>query len=258
MFKQISCGLALVGGLTLAAAEMANAQQRNDQFSKPKNLKVLPEDISSSDLRETMRQFSFATGIRCSGCHVAKEGAPLSDWNFKSDEKEQKRIAREMLKLTAIINETVTEIDDVDAAQAVKVRCMTCHRGIEQPKLIQDVLDEYKVKNDATGAVTHYREIREIYYGSHAYDFTPFTLGEYAHTAQVDGATEFSFALHDLNLELHPDDDRPYVAWGNTLMQTEDFAGALKAYQKAVELNPDAAFYRQLVERAETTIAAQE
>ena len=249
--------LSLIAGLTLVGGNTALAQDGANPFSTPKNLKVLPEDISSSELRDIMRQFSFATGIRCSGCHVPKEGAPLSEWDFQSDDKDQKRIAREMLKLTADINKKVGKIDDVDAAAAVKVRCMTCHRGIEQPKLIQDVLDEYKTANNTAGAIDHYREIRETYYGSHTYDFSPFTLGQYAQDAQSEGAAEFAFALHDLNRELNPEDDRPYAAWGNSLMRAKDYEGAITAYKKAAELNPEAAFYQQLIAQAESALAAQ-
>lgn len=40
-----------------------------DKFT---NLQVLPKDIGKDDLMQTMRNFSFATGLRCEGCHVQK------------------------------------------------------------------------------------------------------------------------------------------------------------------------------------------
>ncbi len=243
-----------IGVLFLSGYAIAQAQQAKSPFSDPKNLKVLPKDISSGELREIMRGFSFATGIRCSGCHVAEPGAPLSEWDFSLDEKKQKRIARDMLKMTAIINRHVTDIEGVKASDAVAVRCMTCHRGQNRPLLIQDVLDQYKTKNDAIGAVTHYREIRETYYGTHTYDFSPFTLGNYAENIMKEGSSEFAFALHDLNRELNPEDGLVFMAWGNSLMQVGKFAEALAAYQTAARLEPENTFIASLVKRAEGSL----
>ena len=46
------------------------AQQRIDVFADPKNLQVLPKDISSENLKNTMRGFSMGVGMRCETCHV--------------------------------------------------------------------------------------------------------------------------------------------------------------------------------------------
>ena len=63
-------------------------------FDDPQNLKVLPEDISTEELRQTMRGFAQGTGSRCSACHVGKVEADLSTYDFSIDDKEKKLKAR--------------------------------------------------------------------------------------------------------------------------------------------------------------------
>lgn len=247
-------GRVLAAALISICSAPAVAQNANP-FADPQNLKVLQEDISPEGLRALMRDFSFSTGIRCSGCHVPTEGAPLNEWDFAADDKEQKRIAREMIRMVMDINKTVASIDDVDPNEMVRVRCMTCHRGIERPLLIQDELDAFKAAGDAAGAATRYRELREIYYGTHSYDFSPFTLAEYAETATREGENAFGYGLHALNREINPEDAYVYIAWGNSLSAEGRLDEALDAYRRGAALEPENEFYAGLVQRAEAAIA---
>ena len=61
------------------------------------NLQVLPGDIAKNQLVAIMKAFSFTTGQRCSFCHVATDD--LSEADFPADEKEQKKKARELLRM---------------------------------------------------------------------------------------------------------------------------------------------------------------
>ena len=118
------------------------AQERVDVFADPENLKVLPKDISSDELSTTMRGFAMGLGVRCETCHVGEPNTPLHTFDFASDEKPMKQKARLMIKMVNEINgELVPRLDDVEKAKRVSVRCMTCHRGQPQPKLIEDVMD---------------------------------------------------------------------------------------------------------------------
>jgi len=78
------------------APSKAPAKQRSlvpDTFT---NLQVLPKDIAKQDLVAIMKSFSFTTDQRCNFCHVATDD--LSEADFPSDEKEQKKKARELLR----------------------------------------------------------------------------------------------------------------------------------------------------------------
>ena len=88
-----AAGLALIGGRARA------------QFPETfENLKVLPKDISRQDLSGVMRGFASALGVRCVHCHVGQDNPGLKGVDFRSDEKETKRIARAMMKMAAAIN----------------------------------------------------------------------------------------------------------------------------------------------------------
>lgn len=67
--------------------------------------------------------FSPALGVGCDYCHVPG--------NWASDEKEHKRIARDMWRMTGEINERVKTIVDEEA----RINCTTCHRGQTDPAL---------------------------------------------------------------------------------------------------------------------------
>jgi len=41
------------------------ADKRPDTFADPHNLEVLPESITTQDLRATMKSFALGLGVRC-------------------------------------------------------------------------------------------------------------------------------------------------------------------------------------------------
>jgi hypothetical protein len=96
----------------------------NENFS---NLKVLPKDISEEDLKEVMRNFNSALGVKCGFCH-----APGADgkMDFASDANGHKNEARKMMKMTQNINKKHFGIKN---PAEFKVNCMTCHNGNAHP-----------------------------------------------------------------------------------------------------------------------------
>ncbi len=95
---------------------------------KPKNLKVLPEDIDHDRLIAIMRGFSGALGVRCTHCHVGQEGDPRS-MDFASDDKDEKKTAREMLKMTEAINsEYISKISGNDPDTQRHLRDLSSRR----------------------------------------------------------------------------------------------------------------------------------
>jgi hypothetical protein len=136
--------LLFVLGCTTAANQQtaANAQQ-NAKPSEFKNLQVLPRDISHDELIGVMRTFTRSLGQRCDYCHVVTATEPKQVFDFPSDAKEEKRIARVMMQMTSQINGTwLPRVDVAEGhpapaagqARDAQVSCWTCHRGKAQPE----------------------------------------------------------------------------------------------------------------------------
>jgi len=206
-------------------------------FDNPANLQVLPEDISAVELGATMKSFSFATGYRCSDCHLGEEGQPLTDYDFASDEKELKQTARRMLKMLRDINSNHLEFR---GEQRIEVQCMTCHRGVSKPLMTADVLTAAAEEGGPEGLSSSYRELRGRYYGTHSYDFSDFTLGSFAQSLAQGGKTAEAKAMLDLILEDNPDSFNAVFMYGELSATEGDTEAAVKHYTRAMELNPRA------------------
>jgi len=108
-------------------------------FTRPddgfKNLKVLNKNISHEELGKVMHNFNDALGVKCDFCHAPSKD-PGGHPDFASDEKGEKKIAREMMKMTNKINKKFfhgkTKLGDKDAVLAVS--CATCHHGSPHPE----------------------------------------------------------------------------------------------------------------------------
>ena len=126
--------LLLAAGCAAFAAAVATAQGTappGGPLSPPyKNLQVFPKDITQPQLLGNMKGFAQALGVRCIHCHVGTEGQPLSTFDFASDAKKEKLVARKMLVMVHRINEQDFGVKDF---KDVKVTCFTCHRGSTKP-----------------------------------------------------------------------------------------------------------------------------
>ena len=99
------------------------------------NLKILPKDISDERMGMIMDAFKASLGVKCSFCHaVAADSSQGRHLDFASDAKEEKQIAREMMKMTASINANFFNFDHSTQPDTIhEVMCYTCHRGMAKP-----------------------------------------------------------------------------------------------------------------------------
>jgi hypothetical protein len=105
----------------------------------PVNLQVLPKDTPRAQVIPVMQQFTMGLGVMCEHCHTPQAGAQPGPngqvpMDFASDEKQQKKTARVMMKMVADINAKLGSELGKPAASVVQVQCITCHRGSEIPK----------------------------------------------------------------------------------------------------------------------------
>lgn len=217
-------------------------------FDDPQNLQALPQDISPQMLSETMRNFATDTGSRCSSCHVHEVEADLSTYDFPADDKEKKRKARQMIRMVADINAFIAANIGSTGAAHVKVECATCHRGLEKPELLHDVVEETYRAEGIEPAIARYRELRQRYYGTAAYEFAPRELMIVAES--VAAAEEYGSAIRflDLNLEYHPEYARALVLKASFLVNMGNREAARENLLRAIELEPDNPWNRQALE----------
>jgi cytochrome c553 len=101
---------------------------------KASNLKVLPKDISHEELDKIMDGYKVALGVRCNFCHAMDKNDP-KHMDFASDDKHEKEIARDMMRMTIKLNKKYFHIKDAGDTKAVlAVSCYTCHNGNAHPE----------------------------------------------------------------------------------------------------------------------------
>ncbi len=243
MFARLARALPLAAALALGGVTgLAGQMVLPDSFT---NLKVLPKNISRDQLLGTMRSFTAALGVRCDYCHAeaprpagatAQEGPRKLD--FASDRKDQKRIARGMLRMVAGINaEYLGKITERDRDH-VEVRCITCHHGVSTPQTLADVLAQDVAQKGVPAAIAHYQQLKTTYYGSGAYDFREGSLEDLARQLSGTGKTDEALAILELAGQEFPQSGMVPFLQGEALLQKGDRAGAIARFRRALELQP--------------------
>jgi hypothetical protein len=99
-----------------------------------KNLKVLPKNITAPQMDSVMKSYTAALGVKCSFCHVRNDSTKV--WDYASDARKHKLIARDMIKMTNEINDKYFDFTgkgSKDLNTALTVTCYTCHNGKPEP-----------------------------------------------------------------------------------------------------------------------------
>lgn len=151
-FRLPGIAVTLVGMAVLATAAMAQqpgpptaeGPMAHRHFPPPKNLKVLPKNLTGDQVVDIMRHWAGDLGQKCSTCHAEypdhrknERGEPMLD--FPSDAKPQKHMARIMYKMMQVDkNNYVQKVADLDTdtskPMAAPLTCGTCHRGHLDPE----------------------------------------------------------------------------------------------------------------------------
>ena len=127
---------AFVAGLAgVVAISIAASMPQQQEPPKPKNLKVLPKNISFRELDHIMDTWAGSLGVHCNFCHA--RDAQTNKMDFASDAKPEKATAREMFKMASKINKKFFkgEKDSLGMVVESSVNCYTCHRGSAHPEV---------------------------------------------------------------------------------------------------------------------------
>ena len=87
-----------------------------------KNVKVLTDVHTKTQMRSIMKEQAASLGVKCVFCHVPGK--------FDLDDKKEKVKARDMLKMVSELNSNWLK----DSEKKPAVSCWTCHRGSKEPE----------------------------------------------------------------------------------------------------------------------------
>ena len=119
--------LSIAAGTHLPASTPTGSPRSGWSQEKPpgqtfKNVQVL-KDLNDVQLNNTMQFVAASLGVSCDHCHVT---AQQGNWPMERDDKQTKRTAREMMRMTLAINAQNFNSEKV-------VTCATCHQGHDKP-----------------------------------------------------------------------------------------------------------------------------
>lgn len=230
--------------LILAGAVPA-AGQIPDTFT---NLQVLPAHTSKSELVGIMRGYAGSLHVRCLYCHVGEKD-DLTGADFASDEKETKRVAREMMRMVKAINGDFLPKTGRDPAKIAPVHCVTCHHGLLKPQTLMDVLREALAAGGVEAAIAKYRELRAQYYGEDAYNFGQGPLNMIGEELMREGKPRDAIALLELNAEMNPTAPYPLHLLGEAYLAAGERDTAIARFRKSLEIAPDNAWTRKRLDQ---------
>lgn len=218
----------------IAAFSSAQAQPGKFPPDSLVNTKVIPHNTPVPQVLGMMRNFTSALGVRCQFCHVGEEGQPLSQFDFPSDKKRNKLVARQMMRMVEEVNRRLDTLPERPKPLYV-AECATCHRGVSRPVPLYSIVQEAAVNSSADSAVRAYKALRQRYYGRDSYDFSESSLNIAAFRTAQAGKPDEALALLKYNEELYPNSSGMSVFKGNILLMKGDTTGAIAAYHDALK-----------------------
>ncbi|MCB1181947.1 c-type cytochrome [bacterium] len=192
------CAAVLLAGVAGAAVP--------DEFT---NLKVLPAETGKQELLDIMKKFTADLGMRCSDCHVQKVPGDFDSFDWASDELRNKEKARGMMRMVGRLNGEL--LPEAAGGHADGITCYTCHRGLHEPRTMEQEMLRTAHKSGIEAAEARYRELREQYYGSGSYDFGSNPLFAVANTMAESDDLDGARAMAKLNIEMNPDDTKAHL-----------------------------------------------
>jgi tetratricopeptide (TPR) repeat protein len=232
-----SCGrvFLLIASLGVALIPATALAQPPDKFE---NLQFFPKDIARDALIQRMREFSFALGVRCQYCHEGGDGISFDGVVFKSDAKAAKRKAREMLRMTATLNDQLLPKIPERRDPPVQMDCVICHRGQAVPKTLATELTGVIAEKGIPAAVDRYRELRAKTQLLGLYSFDEWTMNELARSLSVAGNTSAAIAMLELNQEFYPQSASIDFALGELHRTRGERDKAIARYKAALAKQP--------------------
>lgn len=232
----------LAGGgvaLLVSAAAPSLDAQIPQRFE---NLQVLPRDIPRDTLVAIMRGFTASLGVRCTYCHIEREGAVGGgggglNLNFPSDSLANKRKARWMLHMTDSINTRLVSLPSRDTPPT-NVNCMTCHRGMSKPTTIQQVILSALQRQGVDSAIARYRMLRNEM-ASGRFDFREQPVTDVAENLSAEGRHDDAIKLLQMLQEFYPNSVNIDLQLAETYIAKGDRDAGIARLRAVLARNPN-------------------
>lgn len=234
-FVVVRYGIAIfmmLGGVSASV----RAQTPTEEFT---NLLVLPNEIAPDDLREIMRSYTRALGVRCTYCHVGERGKPHQHGDFAKDDKPTKTTAREMMRMTNDLNQKYLAALSSRSEPSIRVQCVTCHHGVTEPRTLQEILEATYEIGGMDSTLARYQALYDRYFGRFSYDFGDVPLADVASRLHATGHPDDAERLLALDVEMNPESS----------FAKREHADVVLARAFTVSADSGAAAYRDLRER---------
>lgn len=208
------------------------------------NLQVLPKDVHRDTLTAIMRGFTAALGVRCTYCHLEREGAPPAGvpaglyLDFASDSLGNKKKARAMLRMTDSLNTHFLASLPGRDDPPTDVTCMTCHRGMNKPATIQAVLLNMTRSRGVDSAIARYRMLRnEMAAGR--FDFREQPVSEVAQRLATEGRHDDAVKMLVMLQEFYPNSVNIDLQLADVLVAKGDRDAAVARLRAVLARNPN-------------------
>lgn len=108
--------LLLLPLVCLASGALAQDEAGGAESDEPvKNVQIF-KGKTRKEIQQIMKGFTIGLGVKCQHCHAK---------DYASDEKAEKRTAREMIRMLDEMNEKYSMLEK-------KASCYMCHRGSKE------------------------------------------------------------------------------------------------------------------------------
>ena len=237
-----------IRSILLLAGLAVTQPARSQSAEKPRNLKVLPADLSRDSVVKIMRVVvASGLGVTCSYCHGAP-GVPFDSIDFASDERPTKRTAREMLRMMSRINTELLPAIPDRGSPPLEVQCITCHRGASRPLMLEDTLGTVLSRLGTDSVVAVYERIKQRYTGRFAYDFGQRSLNTLAARLIEQNRLADARRMLELNIREHPEAWDPKFTLAGVLEALGEKSLAIEQYAQVLTLLPSHAASRRRLE----------
>jgi tetratricopeptide (TPR) repeat protein len=230
--------LAFAALASIAIPVITAGAQNQGPPPPPKNLKFFPKDISRQALLDTMGTFTRALGVGCEFCHMADDSIPRDRHDFASDAKPNKNKARTMLRMVTAINADYLTKLSSRMQPPIVVTCATCHRGVTEPRPLEQVILTRYDSAGTDSAIALYRDLRQHYYGRASYDFGEAPLAAVGGALRQRDKVADALKFYMLNLEYAPNSASAWSQAGSAQLASGDTASAIKSFEKALSIDP--------------------